>query len=84
MKSVEKKLTSAQYYKGGFDAGMTRREVALILGVYSSTPKSKIKDKHKKLMISNHPDRGGSPYLASKISECISTLIFNLCNFFLL
>lgn len=33
------------------------------------TVKSKLKDAHRRIMIANHPDRGGSPYLASKINE---------------
>ena len=31
--------------------------------------KEKLKEAYKNIMICNHPDRGGSPYLASKINE---------------
>eukprot|EP00308_Calcidiscus_leptoporus_P025909 CAMPEP_0119399602 /NCGR_PEP_ID=MMETSP1334-20130426/141438_1 /TAXON_ID=127549 /ORGANISM="Calcidiscus leptoporus, Strain RCC1130" /LENGTH=141 /DNA_ID=CAMNT_0007423497 /DNA_START=398 /DNA_END=823 /DNA_ORIENTATION=- len=53
----------------GFDAVMNRREAAQILGVRESAGKAQIKEAHRKIMLLNHPDRGGSPYIASKINE---------------
>ena len=44
-------------------------QAALILGVSPNAPTKKIKESHKKIMLLNHPDRGGSPYLAAKINE---------------
>lgn len=31
--------------------------------------KAKVKEAHRRMMIANHPDRGGAPFLASKINE---------------
>ncbi|KAM3935961.1 dnaJ homolog subfamily C member 15 [Leptodactylus fuscus] len=57
------------YYKGGFEQKMSRREASLVLGVSPSASKSKIRMAHRKIMILNHPDKGGSPYIAMKINE---------------
>ncbi|KRG06590.1 mitochondrial import inner membrane translocase subunit TIM14 isoform X2 [Drosophila mojavensis] len=62
-------MANAKYYKGGFDPKMNKREASLILGVSPSASKLKVKDAHKRIMLLNHPDRGGSPYLAAKINE---------------
>ncbi|GAB1597486.1 mitochondrial import inner membrane translocase subunit TIM14-like [Argonauta hians] len=59
----------SKYYKGGFEPKMSKREAGLILGVSPSVSKSKLKEAHKRIMLLNHPDRGGSPYLAAKINE---------------
>ena len=65
----------AKYYEGGFEDTMTRREAALILGVRESSPPSRIKDAHRKLLILNHPDAGGSTYIAGKINEAKELLL---------
>lgn len=59
----------SKYEKGGFEPKISRIEAAKILGVKLNARPDKIKEAHKRIMIANHPDRGGSPYLASKINE---------------
>lgn len=41
----------------------------LLIGISPSSPRERIRDVHKRIMLLNHPDKGGSPYLAAKINE---------------
>jgi len=67
--NLDEALSTSKYYKGGFDPKMNRREASLILGIAPSAKKGTIKEAHKRLITINHPDRGGSPFIASKINE---------------
>ena len=65
----------ALHWQGGFQAEMNRREAAQILGLRESAPEEKIKDAHRRIMIANHPDSGGSSYLAAKVNEAKDLLL---------
>lgn len=64
-----------KFYEGGFEEEMTRREAALILGIRESAPKKKVREAHRRLAMLNHPDTGGSTYVASKVNEAKEMLL---------
>ncbi|SAM80365.1 related to Mitochondrial DnaJ chaperone [Ustilago bromivora] len=62
--------SGGKWIKGGFNSKMGKKEAAQILGLRETAlTKAKVKEAHRRMMIANHPDRGGAPYLASKINE---------------
>jgi hypothetical protein len=66
---------SRNFYDGGFEGKMTKREAALILGVRESASVERLKKAHRTVLLLNHPDRGGSPYVAAKINEAKDLLL---------
>ncbi len=47
-----------KFYKGSFDAKMSKREASLILAIRESSTKKEIREAHRRLMMLNHPDSG--------------------------
>jgi len=54
---------------------MTKKEAREILGVDQSSNKAEIKSAYKKMMGKNHPDKGGSAFLAARINEAKDKLL---------
>jgi len=68
-------LGAKTFYQGGFEPTMTKREAALILGVRESASREKIREAHRNMSRANHPDTGGSEYLAMKINQAKDMLL---------
>ena len=55
-----------------------------IAGIYKSASNftkliyRNLKSTHRKIMLANHPDKGGSPYVATKINEAKDWLLKNV------
>jgi hypothetical protein len=54
---------------------MTRAEALDILGVEADASPERIRERYKELMKQNHPDRGGSSYLATRINQAKDVLL---------
>nr|XP_016923053.1 mitochondrial import inner membrane translocase subunit TIM14-3 [Drosophila suzukii] len=74
-KSAFGDLGTRRFYSGGFKERMTPREASQILGTSLSAPWSRMREAHRRVILANHPDRNGSPYLAAKINEAKHVLL---------
>jgi DnaJ family protein C protein 19 len=63
------------FLQGGFEPTMSRTEALHILGLREGAPREKVREAHRRLMRINHPDTGGSAYLAAKVNEAKEVLL---------
>jgi hypothetical protein len=57
------------------DSAMSREEAYRVLGLEAGASNDEIRAAHRKLMLQNHPDKGGTSYLAAKINEAKDVLL---------
>lgn len=74
--SNEYRPSGAKFHKGGFEPKMTVPEAMMILQLkhFDSLTQDTLRKQHRHVMISNHPDRGGSSYIAMKVNEARDVL----------
>ena len=62
----------------GFEREMTRKEALKILNIpnqLGALDKDLVRQHHRQLLLRNHPDRGGSTFIATKINEAKEALL---------
>ena len=77
---IGKKMPDLSAFRGldGFASGnMTKTEAMKILNIapHQALDADKVRDVHRKLLLANHPDRGGSTLVSTKINEAKEVLM---------
>ncbi|CAK9435610.1 uncharacterized protein LODBEIA_P03370 [Lodderomyces beijingensis] len=72
------KFLQSKYPNRSFGDPMTEQEALIILGIEGDdilkVNRAMVRDRYRKLMNSNHPDKNGSVYLSQKINEAKDVL----------
>jgi len=73
---------NTKFFTGGFEPIMGLTEALYILGLSHEEAKDykNIHNAHKRVILRNHPDKGGSNYLTAKITEAKHILESKLPN----
>ena len=67
--SAMKLVNKLKKYRGPFESTLDRKEAALILNVKPAATTKEVRAAHRRLMMLNHPDKGGSKFIAMKINQ---------------
>lgn len=77
-KATHLRYLTSRFDNRGFEHTMTEREALLVLGIeandISGLTKDNLRQRYRKLMIMNHPDKNGSVYLSQKINQAKEVL----------
>lgn len=74
-KRIQAGARRKQAYQSNKPKPMTKDEARSILDIGKDASKDEVSQAFRRLMMSNHPDKGGSRYLAGKIIEARDVLL---------
>ncbi|TAN56310.1 MAG: hypothetical protein EPN20_18965 [Magnetospirillum sp.] len=67
--------TDRQARPPGPDAAMTRQQAYEVLGLSPDATPDEIREAHRRLMRANHPDSGGSTWIAARLNQARDLLL---------